>query len=141
MYKYNPIRTDEVRGSCEHFDTREEIPLQTIAELSVAAVEERYKLVFFSSQFRILLNFPSNLSISLFLLSNSYGARFVIVASQNIRNNLLIPRSFPTDAEISISMYCILERLGRARYNGELNQGKYSLSDIAGDPIMAYSYK
>lgn len=77
----------------------------------------------------------------MYRLSVRYGRRFVIVAAQSIRDNLLIPRGLSTDAEISISMYCILERLGRARYNGELNQGKYSLSDIVGDPIMAYSYK
>lgn len=71
----------------------------------------------------------------------SYGRRLVIVAAQDIRNNLLLPANFPPDLELTISIYCILERLGRARYNGELNQGKYSLSDICGDPIAAYSFK
>lgn len=70
-----------------------------------------------------------------------YGRRFIIVASQSLRSNLLLPAKLPNDVEIDISMYCILERLGRARYNGELNQGKYSLSDISGDPMTSYFKK
>lgn len=46
-----------------------------------------------------------------------------------------------SDAEISILNYCILERLGRARYNGELAQGKFSISDIGGDPVAFHFQK
>lgn len=70
-----------------------------------------------------------------------YGRRLVIVASQSLRDSLLLPSTLPSDVEISILSYCILERLGRARYNGELAQGKFSLSDIGGDPVTFHFQK
>lgn len=71
----------------------------------------------------------------------SYGRRLVIVASQSLRTSLLISPTVPRDIDLSIAGYCILERLGRARCNGELAQGKYSLADIGGDPIAFHSQK
>lgn len=40
LYKYNPINTQYVRGSCEHFDTRKEIQRDILAQQSVDEVEE-----------------------------------------------------------------------------------------------------
>lgn len=71
----------------------------------------------------------------------SYGRRFVIVASQSLRNALLIPPTVSKEIELNISCYCILERLGRARYNGELTHGKYSLADVGGDPVLFHNHK
>lgn len=42
VYKYNPISTDTLRGSCEHFDTREAVPKEVVAETTIDAVEEKY---------------------------------------------------------------------------------------------------
>lgn len=70
-----------------------------------------------------------------------YGRRLVIVASQSLRDSLLLPPSASKEIEINISSYCILERVGRARYNGELAQGKYSLADIGGDPVTFHTHK
>lgn len=70
-----------------------------------------------------------------------YGRFLVIVGSQSLRTSLLLPSTVSRDIDLSISNYCILERLGRARYNGELAQGKYSLADIGGDPIAFHSQK
>lgn len=64
-----------------------------------------------------------------------------MVAIQSLRESLLIPKTIPNDIDLSISVYCILERLGRARYSGELTYGKYSLSDIGGDPITFHNQK
>lgn len=70
-----------------------------------------------------------------------YGRRLVIVASQSLRDSLLLPPTLATDIEITILSYCVLERLGRARFNGELAQGKFSLSDISGDPVAFHFQK
>lgn len=71
-----------------------------------------------------------------------YGSRFVIVASQTLRESLLIPRTIDANnIELNIAVYCILERLGRARFNGELTHGKFSLQDIGGDPIAFHHSK
>lgn len=67
--------------------------------------------------------------------------RFVIVASQTIRRAVLIPRTFSPDLKLTISNYCVLERLARSRYNGELANGKYSLAEIVGDPTHFHSIK
>lgn len=70
-----------------------------------------------------------------------YGRYVVIVGSQSLRVSLLLPPTVCRDIHISISNYCILERLGRARHNGELAQGKYSLADIGGDPVHFHLQK
>lgn len=70
-----------------------------------------------------------------------YGRHLVIVGSQSLRTSLLLPSTIPRDIDLSISNYCILERLARARYNGELAHGKFSLADIAGDPIAFHNQK
>lgn len=80
-------------------------------------------------------------SMSHVAVEEEYGLRFVVVASQSLRNSMLIPASLPSNIELTISNYCILERLGRARYNGELANGKYSLSSIVGDPVHFHSIK
>lgn len=54
---------------------------------------------------------------------------------------MLIPASLPSNIDLTISNYCILERLGRARHNGELANGTYSLSNIVGDPVHFHSIK
>ncbi|XP_055298279.1 general transcription factor 3C polypeptide 1 isoform X2 [Sitodiplosis mosellana] len=110
-YKYNPISYEGIRGSCENFDARKEVAKEDLFGKCVEEIEE------------------------------SYGRHLIIVASQSLRNSLLIPPTVSKEVEITISTYCILERVGRSRYNGELAQGKYSLADIGGDPVTFHSHK
>lgn len=64
-----------------------------------------------------------------------------MVASQSLRTSLLVPPTVSRDIDLSISNYCVLERLARARFNGELAHGKYSLADIGGDPVVFHNQK
>lgn len=75
------------------------------------------------------------------ILIDRYGRRLIMVGSQSLRTSLLLPPTVSRDFDLSISNYCILERLARARYNGELAQGKYSLADIGGDPTVFHNQK
>lgn len=102
-YPFVPITTDSIRGSCKDFNERKEIDKKTIASMSIEAAEEKW------------------------------GRRLVIVASQDYRNSMLFPDSASNNTDITISNYCILERLGRARYSGEVSNGKYSLANIVSD--------
>lgn len=77
----------------------------------------------------------------LVMLIDRYGRYAVIVGSQSLRTSLLLPPTVCRDINLSISNYCMLERLARARYNGELAQGKYSLADVGGDPNIFHNQK
>lgn len=78
---------------------------------------------------------------TIYLINLRYGGYLVIVASQSLRTSLLVPPTTPRDVDLTISNYCILERVARARYNGELAYGKYSLADIGGDPAVFHNQK
>lgn len=60
------------------------------------------------------------------LILYRWGERLVMVASQMIRHRALI--GWESDPEISLPdySYCILERLGRARWQGELQRDLHS---------------
>ncbi|XP_035702297.1 uncharacterized protein LOC110863338 isoform X2 [Folsomia candida] len=62
---------------------------------------------------------------------NMMGNRLVIVASQFLRESLL----FQTSNQIDINglQYCVVERVGRARYFGEQARGKTSLTVLGVD--------
>ncbi|XP_055584822.1 general transcription factor 3C polypeptide 1 [Uranotaenia lowii] len=65
---------------------------------------------------------------------------FVIVASQKLREMFIIEPN--NTLELSIIQFCILEWVGRSRYNGETSQGKYSLVEITKDSaILFYNRK
>lgn len=110
-YPFNPVTTDSARGSCEHFKTREEIAKKKIEPMSLGAAE------------------------------SEWGLRLVMVASQSVRDFLLFPETVESNVEVVISYYCILERLGRARANGEISNGRFSLNDIVGDPTNFHFIK
>lgn len=74
-------------------------------------------------------------------VEEKWGRQFVIVASQDSRNSMLFPETTGSNIDLSISNYCLLERLARARYSGEVSNGKYSLADIVGDPTNFHSIK
>uniref|UniRef100_A0A182VZZ0 Uncharacterized protein n=1 Tax=Anopheles minimus TaxID=112268 RepID=A0A182VZZ0_9DIPT len=68
-----------------------------------------------------------------------YGRKLVIVASQRMRESfLIIPNC---TAELTAMQYCILEWIGRSRFNGETSHGKYSLVEISGDSSSLFYHR
>ncbi|XP_066516426.1 general transcription factor 3C polypeptide 1-like [Hoplias malabaricus] len=57
-----------------------------------------------------------------------YGERLVMVASQELRYRALIGPEGNPEVRLSDYSYCILERLGRARWQGELQRDLHILS-------------
>lgn len=41
-FKYNPIQASGIRGSCEHYETRQVITREELATMTYQAVEARY---------------------------------------------------------------------------------------------------
>lgn len=58
--------------------------------------------------------------LSLFLLR--YGRKLVVVASQCLRYRALIGSESDPDVKLGSDSYCVLERVGRARWQGELQR-------------------
>lgn len=56
-----------------------------------------------------------------------YGRKLVVVASQKLRFRTLIGSESDPDLKLSDDSYCVLERVGRARWQGELQK------DLHGD--------
>lgn len=56
------------------------------------------------------------------LLLCRWGEKLVIVASQMLRHRTLIGWEGDPDLKLPDFSYCILERLGRARWQGELQR-------------------
>lgn len=110
-YKYNPISSNGVRGSCEHYLTRKEIPLESFNNLTHQEVTEKW------------------------------GSKFIIVGNQKLRESLIIPGTTSPPNQLMIIQYCILERVGRARYNGEITVGKYSLLEIVRDSNILHYHR
>lgn len=104
MYKYNPIWESGVRGSCEDFATRKPVRREDLLDKSLAEVEEKW------------------------------NTKLVIVASQTLRESLLIPTNVWCSIELSITQYCILEKIGRSRFQGEVAHGHLSLQEFLGEP-------
>lgn len=110
-YKYNPINSNGIRGSCEHYSTRKEIPLDRLVNLTHQEVTEKW------------------------------GSKFIIVGNQKLRESLLIPGKVNPQNQLMIIQYCILERIGRSRYNGEITVGKYSLLEIVRDSNILHYHR
>ncbi|XP_049535938.1 general transcription factor 3C polypeptide 1 [Anopheles darlingi] len=105
-FRYNLIERNGVRGSCEEYETRSPIPRDELQSISWTEVEQRY------------------------------GRRFVIVASQRLRESFLIPGNCTT--ELTGIQYCMLEWIGRSRFNGETSQGRFSLLEMTRDSSTLY---
>lgn len=61
-----------------------------------------------------------------FSLHLSWGNKFVIVGSQALREkSLFLPNA--GEPGLLLLPYCLLEVIGRSRYNGEITAGKLSL--------------
>ncbi|KAJ8301380.1 hypothetical protein KUTeg_020367 [Tegillarca granosa] len=63
-----------------------------------------------------------------------WGNKLVIVASQRLRNEALFGAEYDPSVEWSPDVYCILERIGRSRYHGEVSRGYNSLGAFKLDP-------
>uniref|UniRef100_A0A4W5KUK9 B-block binding subunit of TFIIIC domain-containing protein n=1 Tax=Hucho hucho TaxID=62062 RepID=A0A4W5KUK9_9TELE len=59
-------------------------------------------------------------------LSSRWGRKLVMVASQRVRFRVLIGDGGDPDMKLTDHSYCILERLGRARWQGELQRDLHS---------------
>lgn len=73
--------------------------------------------------------------------SYRYGNRLVIVASQKLRNAVLIPSNVGRVCDINNHAYCILERIGRSRYFGETTSGSFSLLDFVKDSKLLHYFR
>ncbi|XP_052902884.1 general transcription factor 3C polypeptide 1 [Anopheles moucheti] len=108
-YAYRLVEANGIRGSCEEYDTRTWIPREELRKISCIEAEKRY------------------------------GRKFVIVASQRMRESFLIIPNFT--AELTGMQYCILEWIGRSRFSGETSHGKYSLVEISGDSSSLFYHR
>lgn len=70
-----------------------------------------------------------------------YGLSLVIVASQLVRIQALMDIDVSPTLELTIMHYCFLERVGRARYHGEVTQGKLSLAALKEDPKSLFYHR
>ncbi|KAJ9600248.1 hypothetical protein L9F63_009473, partial [Diploptera punctata] len=70
-----------------------------------------------------------------------WNSKLVIVATQDERNAALMGLNFNPHLEISIMQYCVLERIGRSRYLGEVTQGKVSLQVVVDDPKALFYHR
>ncbi|XP_011876239.1 PREDICTED: uncharacterized protein LOC105566665 [Vollenhovia emeryi] len=66
-------------------------------------------------------------------VTERYGLSLVIVAAQSIRTRALMGHDVSPTLKLTIMHYCFLERVGRARYHGEVTQGKLSLAALKKD--------
>ncbi|XP_043222103.1 general transcription factor 3C polypeptide 1-like isoform X2 [Amphibalanus amphitrite] len=98
-----------VRGSCSTYHER--IPVtELVADRSLEEVEQR---------------FGRN--------------RLVVVASQSMRNAALVPlSSMDVEAELNLSQFVLLERIGRSRFHGEITVGVQGLGVLKEPPKNLY---
>ncbi|XP_015124460.1 general transcription factor 3C polypeptide 1 [Diachasma alloeum] len=80
-------------------------------------------------------------TMSLAFADEKYGQKLVIVGSQATRQNSLMGDSVCPTLELTIVQYCFLERVGRARYHGEVTQGKRSLSILGEEPKSLFYHR
>uniref|UniRef100_A0A1A7X0R7 General transcription factor IIIC, polypeptide 1, alpha 220kDa n=1 Tax=Iconisemion striatum TaxID=60296 RepID=A0A1A7X0R7_9TELE len=92
-----PENKDGIQGSCAFFKQRKDITKQ-IRSKSLTPV----------------LNLEEALK--------KYGQKLAVVASQALRFRTLIGPESDPDLKLSSESYCILERVGRARWQGELQR-------------------
>ncbi|XP_025073362.1 LOW QUALITY PROTEIN: general transcription factor 3C polypeptide 1 [Pogonomyrmex barbatus] len=74
-------------------------------------------------------------------VTEKYGLSLVIVASQPVRTQALMSANVSPTLELTIMHYCFLERVGRARYHGEVTQGKLSLAALKEDPKTLFYHR
>ncbi|CAK9821586.1 General transcription factor 3C polypeptide 1 [Anthophora retusa] len=80
-------------------------------------------------------------NLSLDEVTEKYGQRLVIVASQAARNHALMGNEVSPTLVLNVIQYCFLERVGRSRYHGEVTQGKLSLNALKEDPKSLFYHR
>lgn len=78
---------------------------------------------------------------SLHDVTEKYEFSLVIVGSQAIRSRALLDVNVSPTLELTIIHYCFLERVGRARYHGEVTQGKLSLAALKQNPKTLFYHR
>lgn len=63
-----------------------------------------------------------------------WDLKLALVATQDARNTALMGLNVYPGLELTTLQYCLLERIGRSRYLGEVTQGKVSLQLLGEDP-------
>lgn len=89
-----------LRGSCQDFDTRRAVCART--ELWPLRLDE------------VCARWPN---------------RLVMAGTQGAREAVLIPATVSVDTTLTLHQYCLLERIGRARWNGEATNGRFPLNE------------
>ncbi|XP_031843956.1 general transcription factor 3C polypeptide 1 isoform X2 [Nomia melanderi] len=79
--------------------------------------------------------------LSLDEVTEKYGNKLVIVASQTERNHALMGGEVSPMIDLNVIQYCFLERVGRSRYHGEVTQGKLSLNALREDPKSLFYHR
>lgn len=67
-------------------------------------------------------------------VAQRWNHQLVLVASQTARYQALCNSDVNPNLELTAMQYCVLERIGRSRYHGEVTQGKVSLFVLGEDP-------
>lgn len=106
----SPVVSEKVRGSCKDFNEREPVPLDDLAELHLDEVEQ------------------------------IYGNRLVIVADQKLRDHALRIDFNDPLVELTPVQYCIVERCGRCRYQGDLTFG-YESGNFKDPPKTLFYFR
>uniref|UniRef100_A0A3P8SQR0 Uncharacterized protein n=1 Tax=Amphiprion percula TaxID=161767 RepID=A0A3P8SQR0_AMPPE len=92
-----PENKDRMQGSCAHFKERKDVTKHVR-----------------SKSLTLLINLEEALE--------RFGRKLVVVASQTLRFRTLIGSESDPDLKLTDDSYCVLERVGRARWQGELQR-------------------
>lgn len=71
----------------------------------------------------------------------NYGQKFIIVASQSLRERALVGDTACPVMGMNVLQYCFLERVGRARYHGDVSSGKTGIGSISDDPKSLFYHR
>ncbi|XP_005744612.1 general transcription factor 3C polypeptide 1 [Pundamilia nyererei] len=93
-----PENKDGIQGSCAFFKTRKDVTKQVRSKSPLTPL------------------------VSLSEALERYGRKLVVVASQCLRYRALIGSESDPDVKLGSDSYCVLERVGRARWQGELQR-------------------
>ncbi|GFG28372.1 hypothetical protein Cfor_01748 [Coptotermes formosanus] len=72
---------------------------------------------------------------------STWDSKLALVATQDARNTALMGLNVNPGLELTIMQYCVLERIGRSRYMGEVTQGKVSLQLLGEDPKALFYHR
>lgn len=89
-----------LRGSCQDYDTR--TPIDAAATLHDQSLEQ---------------------------VVERWGGRLIVAATQSVREAVLFPPTVSILTQLTLHQYCLLERIGRSRWNGETTCGRFPLNE------------